>query len=239
MLNNTYRFAELNIEIRSIYAYIHELCTDYVTDQPADFMVNTTQDDILFERERSEDLRASDEYLETLAVYRKIAEKIPEYDAFLFHGSSIKVDGCAYIFTAKSGTGKSTHAALWRKLLSDKAVMINDDKPIIRVTSSGTAYVYGTPWDGKHKLSANTYAPVQAICILDRSDSNSIKRISKTEALPVLLQQVYRPFESSAMERTMDLLFKMDAEFYHLFCNMDISAAELSYGVMRKGNNET
>lgn len=238
-MRNTYRFAELNIEIRSIYDYIHELCADYVTAQPADFIVSTNQSDILFERERSEDPRASDEYLETLAVYRKIAEKIPEYDGFLFHGSSLEVDGNAYIFTAKSGTGKSTHAALWRKLLADKAVMINDDKPIIRVTSDRAAYVYGTPWDGKHRLSTNTCAPIRAICILDRSGDNSIKRISRAEALPVLIQQIYRPFKSSALERTMDLLFKMDVEFYHLFCNMDISAAELSYSVMRKGSNET
>ena len=132
-ISNTYNFADINVEIESIYPYVHELCSEYVTSMPADFRIKIKHDDICFERERLDNTKATDEYLETLAVYRRIAEIMPEYDGFLFHGSSIEVDGSAYIFTAKSGTGKSTHAALWRKLLKDKAVMINDDKPLIRL----------------------------------------------------------------------------------------------------------
>ena len=61
--------------------------------------------------------------METLAVYRKMAD----YDTVLLHGSAIAVDDEGYFFTAKSGTGKSTHARLWREMLGDRAVMINDD----------------------------------------------------------------------------------------------------------------
>ena len=77
-------------------------------------LISTDAADIAFERSRADHPGCSDAYLETLAIYRKIAEKMPAYDTFLFHGSAISVDGKAYIFTAKSSTGKSTHARLWR-----------------------------------------------------------------------------------------------------------------------------
>ena len=82
-----YRLAELNIEIKSLHEEVHKLCRDYVSDSPeTDFTVETCQADIVFEHERSEkeDLhegiairRFSEGYLETLAVYRKIAERLP------------------------------------------------------------------------------------------------------------------------------------------------------------------
>ena len=61
----------------------------------------------------------SDIYLETMAVYRKIEDKLLDYDTILFHGSAVAVDGVGYLFTAKSGTGKSTHTRLWREMLSE------------------------------------------------------------------------------------------------------------------------
>ena len=109
----------------------------------------------------------NDEYLETLAVYRKIAEKMIDYDTILFHGSVIAVDGIGYLFTAKSGTGKSTHTRLWRELFGERAVMVNDDKPLIKVSENGII-VYGTPWDGKHRLSTNTFVPLKGICFMSK-----------------------------------------------------------------------
>ena len=107
-----------------------------------------------------------DDYLETLAVCRKIAERMPEHNTFLFYGSCIAVDGAGYVFTAKSGTGKSTHTRLWRELLDNRATMVNDDKPLIRIADDD-AIIYGTPWDGKHPLSHNIAVPLKAICILE------------------------------------------------------------------------
>ena len=127
----------------------------------------------------------ADAYIETLAVYRKIAEQMPTYDTVLFHSSAVAVDGAAYLFAAKSGTGKSTHARLWRELLGDRAIMINDDKPLLRITDAG-ATVFGTPWNGKHRLGTNGSAPVRAICVLERGVQNNIERIGPKEAYPIL-----------------------------------------------------
>ena len=106
------------------------------TESPVYFTIVTTQSDIDFEREKSarEDTKEgipirhfSDAYLETLAVYRKIADHLLSCDTLLFHGSVIAVDGEGYLFTAKSGTGKSTHTRLWREYFGERAVMVNDE----------------------------------------------------------------------------------------------------------------
>lgn len=242
-MTNVYRFAGLTIRVTSLYEEVHRLCTEYlVPDHTVDFAVRTTAADIDFERENSaakdaaEGIplrRFSDPYLETLAVYRKIAERIPAYDTFLFHGSAVAVDGAAYLFTAKSGTGKSTHTRLWREFLGERAVMVNDDKPLIRVTD-GKSIIYGTPWDGKHHLSRNVAVPLKAICILERAEENHIEQVTRSEVLPMLIQQAYRPSDPISLANTLTLIERLNVGFYRLSCNMDISAAELSYHTMKE-----
>ena len=243
-MTNTYRIAELNICVTSLHDEVHSLCADYLaTGTAPDLIVHTTQADIAFEREKSaqEDEKAgipirqfSDDYLETLAVYRKIAEKMPDYDIILFHGSCVAVDGIGYLFTAKSGTGKSTHTRLWRELLGERAVMVNDDKPLIRVTDAG-ATIYGTPWDGKHRLNTNIAVPLKALCILEQAEKNNIRKITAMEAYPMLLQQAYRPMDGMAMSKTLTLIDKLAASIslWRLGCNTDIEAAELAYHAMK------
>lgn len=159
---------------------------------------------------------------------------MPDYDTVVFHGSVIAVDGQAYLFTARSGTGKSTHTRLWREYLGDRVVMVNDDKPMLRITDSGVT-AYGTPYNGKHRLGTNTAAPLRAICILTRGDKNSIARIGKSDAYDMILQQVYRPKDPLQMIKTLNLVDKLTEKvlLYKLACNMDISAAEVAYNAMK------
>ena len=228
-----------------MHPMIHEQCREYRAAGVPDFRIEITPSDIVFEREKSAQAdkaeeRAiqfySDGYLETLAAYRKIAERMPEYDTVLFHGSCVAVDGAGYLFTAKSGTGKSTHTRLWRELLGDRAIMINDDKPLIRISDSG-AIIYGTPWDGKHHLSNNIAISLKAICILERAKENAILPVTREEALPMLIQQTYRPADPLTLAETLTLIDRlgMEVKLYRLRCNMDISAAKLSYGTMKEG----
>ena len=115
-MQNTYRLAGHAIEIKSIYKDVHTLCAHYQVDDEAEYHISTTSADIDFERQRSirtESLEHvsiqnyTDSYLETLAVYRKLAQLLVQEDILLMHGSVVAVDGQAYLFTAKSGTGKT------------------------------------------------------------------------------------------------------------------------------------
>ena len=238
--------AGMQIGITAIYEDTCKLCTDYLSDrESADILVETTKEDIEFEREKAaredevEGIPArnfSDGYLETLAVYRKIAAAALERDTFLFHGSVIAVDGAAYLFTAKSGTGKSTHTRLWRELLGERAVMVNDDKPLLQI-KDGKVIAWGTPWDGKHHLSANIGVPLKAVCALKRGEKNRIHKAESRELYPLLLQQTYRPGEPLQMVKTLHLLDCLisGVDLYELECNMEPEAASIAY----KGMNHT
>ena len=233
------------IGIRSLYDEVQRMCRDYRApeDREPEFLVQITEQDIEAERAQSEQTRIEeglpdyafdDPYLETLAVYRKIATACVSRGRLLMHGSVIAVDGQGYLFTARSGTGKSTHTRLWRELLGEKAVMINDDKPLLRITENGVI-AYGTPYNGKHRLGCNMSVPLKGLCILTRADKNSICRISKSEAYSMLMQQVYRPADPLSMKKTLCLIDKLAAvtPLYRLGCNMDIEAAEVSYNGMK------
>lgn len=235
--------AERVIAIKAMYPYIKEYCKDYLTDAYADFTVETTPADIEFEREKSarDNINSGipvidygDDYLETLAVYRKIVEKMLGYDAMLFHGSAIAVDGVAYLFTATSGTGKSTHSRFWRETFGERAVMVNDDKPLLKLTEEGVL-VCGTPWNGKHHLGANIMVPLEAICILERGEKNEIVPISAREALPMLMQQSHRPKKPESLMQYLMLMNRITEKlrFYRLKCTPDIEAATVAYEGMR------
>ena len=237
------RLADKVIAVSALHGYIADYCRGYISDDTPDFAVQITQSDIDYEREKSrrEDIKEgipirnfSDEYLETLAVYRKVAEKMIDYDTILFHGSVIAIDGIGYLFTAKSGTGKSTHTRLWRDLFGERAIMVNDDKPLIKVSESGII-VYGTPWDGKHRLSTNISVPLKAVCALERSEGNHIEKVTADSVYNMLVQQVYRPQNPQKLLKTLQLIdiLSENAGLYRLGCNMDISAAELAYNVMK------
>ena len=234
MITDRYEFAGKTVEVNSLHEAVHRYCAAYRTDAPADFSVTISQEDIEYERAREETPGHADAYLEELAVYRKVSEKMPYYDTILFHGSVIAVDGAAYVFTAKSGTGKSTHTALWRRFFGDRAVMVNDDKPLLHVGDVVTAY--GTPYDGKHKLSNKIAVPIKAVCILERAEENSIVKITRSEAYPMLVQQAYRPVDIAAMQKTLSLIDKMvdSVDLYRLGCNMDPDAARVAYEGMNR-----
>ncbi|MCQ2417569.1 MAG: hypothetical protein MJ071_07135 [Oscillospiraceae bacterium] len=239
MIDGVYKIADTVFRMETIYEDVHRLCKDYRWDAPSEFTISISPEDIAFEHEKSAceerhegipTRHFSDGYLETLAVYRKLCETLLSKGVLLFHGSVVAVDGESYLFTAKSGTGKSTHTKLWRTYFGDRAVMINDDKPLIQITDAGVV-VYGAPWDGKHHISTNTSAPLKAICILNRGTENEIRKVTKTAAYPMLLQQTHKPADMQKMRMVLELIDRMceKISLYSLKCNMNIDAAETAY----------
>ncbi len=229
--------------ITALYESSKTYCRKYLTEEKPDFSVEITRQDIALEREKDRksslaegraDL-ASDALLERTAIQRKLAEHLFAYDTIIFHGSCVAVDGVGYLFTAKSGTGKSTHTRLWRQILGQRAVMINDDKPFLQITQEGVV-AYGSPWNGKHKLDSNVCVPLKAICILERGEENVIRKIAPEEALYMLLQQSNRPGRAGMLPKYMELLDRLacGTAFYRLQCNMEIDAARVAYGGMSK-----
>lgn len=242
MTNFTMRVAGRVAAVSALFASTRDYCADYLCEAAPDYEIRITADDIAFEREKSEREDRlegkpprvfSDAYLEIIAVQRKLAECLFQADTLLFHGSVVAVDGSAYLFTAKSGTGKSTHTRLWREVFGARAVMINDDKPFLHVAADGVT-AYGSPWNGKHRIGSNTAAPLRAICILQRGTENRIRRIPAKEAVSMLFQQSNRPMNRQRFPQYMTLLDKLAAQvvFYQLECNMEPQAAVVAYEAM-------
>ncbi len=244
MTDFTISLAGKIIGISAIYPQIRDFCSNYLAEGEPDFSVVSTEADIAFEQEKSarEDLiegRPAQTYpapyLETLAVYRKIAEKMLDYDTILFHGSAISVDGQAYLFTAKSGTGKSTHTRLWRERFGDRVVTVNDDKPLLKIEAD-RVLVCGTPWDGKHRISTNIMVPLKGLCVLTRDTVNHIEPLEVMDAMPMLLQQSHRPADPASVLKLLGLLEKLTkvTGLYRLGCNMDPEAAQVAFDGMNR-----
>lgn len=231
----TVKLADVPIGVSVLYDTTKRFCREYLTGEEPSFSVAVTPADILSERQKADPAyHFSDAYLETLALYRKIAAGLLDYQTLLFHGSVVAVDGQAYLFTAKSGTGKSTHTRLWRELFGSRAVMVNDDKPLLRIEDE-RAVACGTPWNGKHRLSTNIAVPLKAICILERSVENHIEPVTARKAWPMLLQQSSRPSDPGKLAQTMCLIDRLSAnvKLYRLGCNMEQSAAITAYEGMQ------
>lgn len=203
-------------------------------DAPADLVIDFGDEYLASEREKEAQfgLDFSPVYSEYLAIYRLLCTRIPEFDGFLMHASVVEKDGRAYAFTAPSGTGKSTHARLWRENLAGVRP-VNDDKPIIRVID-GKVYACGTPWCGKHNLSENRIVPLAGICLLERGTENKIRSASPGDELTAILTQIYRPKEEAPLSRTVDLLNTVlkQVSLWRLSCNTDPEAAFVSYRAM-------
>ena len=157
--------------------------------------------------------------------------KVLDFDGMMLHSSAVVVDDRAYLFSATSGTGKSTHTELWLKKFGDRAYILNDDKPVIRLID-GVWHACGAPWSGKYDLSKPVCVPLAGIAFLNRDTTNHIEPYSGPMALYDLMNQTLR--HEKKIKQLMDVLDRMvrSVPVWKLFCNMDPEAADVSYNAM-------
>ncbi len=227
------KLAERVFLIKNKYSYFEKLCVNYISQEAPQIVIEVTEDEII--KENKEGGKWSYGYLESLAIYRKICDIILDDGFILFHGSAIKIDGNAYIFAGPSGIGKSTHVGLWRECFGNRVIIINDDKPILKITDEEIK-VYGTPYGGKRRIQTNTSAPLKGIIVLHQGKENIIKRTSRRDAYPILLNQVYRRGDAHGIIQTMDLVNKLSSvDIWSLECNISEEAVLVTYRALQEG----
>ncbi len=163
-----------------------------------------------------------------------------QFGGMLLHASAVVKDGYAFLFSACSGTGKSTHTNLWRKVYGyDKVLMLNDDKPALRL-ENGRWYAYGTPWSGKTDQNLNLRVPLGGICMLERGEKNEIAPFGGTKAMFEILQQTMRPAEAEDREKVLENLSSIleNVPVWKLRCNMEEEAARVSHDAMYQAAKE-
>lgn len=222
----TIKIAKLPIGIDNRFDYIEYLARDYITDEPPLFTVAVSDAEIREEMRISE-TNYEPGYYEGVVAYRKISERLPAYDAFMLHGSVIECGGKAYIITANSGVGKTTHTRLWLSAFGGEVSVLNGDKPIIRFMN-GKPYACGTAWQGKENYGRNAIVEVGGIAFLSRAEKNFAAPISPSDAVMRFMSQIYLPKKSTeALSVTMRLADRMirSVKLVALECNMEPEAA--------------
>ncbi len=231
-----YRIADITVDMQPKYERLLSQCRPYaVHDEPDKAQIHLSLSDEFLRRKQEENPHLTVEDCEYIWYGSAFYCSILGFGGMLLHSSCVAVDGAAYLFSAPSGTGKSTHTALWQKKFGSRLSFINDDKPALR-TINGTVCACGTPFSGKTDLSTPICVPLRAICILERGESNKISRIPSSEALPKLLNQTLRPYDREAMLCMLDVLNRIldSVQVYRLYCNTDDEAADVSYEAMKQ-----
>ena len=228
--------------IQPLFQSTKEYFKQYLTEKTPEHIVSLTHDDLVFEQylldceaveEGLKKRRFSAPFLERSVFQRRIADLLAEQDVLMLHGSTVAVDGEAYLFTAPCGTGKSTHTRSWMTLFGDRAIMVNDDKPFLTISSSGVM-AYGSPWNGKHGLSTNVCVPLKGICLLHRGSENIISIADRVDIRDLLVHQVHIPDDPTLSHRVgvlLDVLLDK-VPLWKMYCNKDVDAARVSHSAM-------
>lgn len=127
-----------------------------------------------------------------------------EYDRFLLHASAVIHQGKAYLFSAPSGGGKSTHAELWRAHYG--ATLLNGDKVVLEIQDGG-CIAWGSPVAGSSGIYENMGAPVGGIFVLHKAPYDRLTPMSKRAALLALYSETIRfGTDGDSNTRLLDLL---------------------------------
>lgn len=169
------------------------------------------------------------------ALMMAFAFAAAEQDTLLVHASVIRNNGYGYLFTAPSGTGKSTHTHLWYKYIPGSDLM-NDDNPVVRIID-GEARIYGSPWSGKTPCYRNIWAPVGAITRIEQKPENTIRRMAPVESFAMLLPAVSSmKWDKRVYIGICDTLSRLlpITPIFLLGCRPDEDAARVCYEAIKK-----
>jgi len=242
MTDFTLKLAGVPFHVQAMHASTRDFCKEYLTEEAPLFSFSVTQSDIEKMRDRDKSTAIdegrtptehTEHYLETLALADAVLDKLVGYGVLMFHGSVMAVDGKAYLFTAKSGTGKTTHSKLWLDNIPNCHIL-NGDKPLLKFCNDGV-FVCGSPWMGKEKYGVNETLPLLGICILERDEGNHIEIIQPNQCFEFLLGQCHVPTGEQNIVSVLRLVSQLSSvNLYRLGCNMDAEAAFVSYNAMVK-----
>lgn len=161
---------------------------------------------------------------------------LPEYllapkGRVILHSSFIESEGGGIVFSAPSGTGKSTQAELWRKYISQTEI-INGDRSIL-ACENGHVHAYGLPLCGSSGIALNKHCILRAAVILRQGAENRVRRIKRRDAFAKLLSEcTVTVWDQERMSIVADVLKEIveTVPVYYFSCTPNRSAV----GVLRE-----
>ena len=234
MPKGKYRIAGLNIlmDVSGELTVTRSEKYKYDFSGTPDFEVLGMESNI--ERMKTDD-GLNEQEAEYVASGSRFYNHLVSFDGFMLHSSAVCYNNKAYLFTADSGTGKSTHTSLWKSYLKDKAFILNDDKPAIRLID-GKFYAAGTPWSGKTDQNENLLVEVGSVAILKRGKENKISPLNPSMAVLPLISQTAFPTKYERIDALSELLekFVTSVPIYEFYCDISEQAFMTSFSTMTK-----
>lgn len=228
---NYYKIAKIIVKLEYNSKYVEHIFSPFLIEEKSSFDVHlfATEQEILSELQLMDEKYV--DLAESTALLRKLANiLLKNFNCLLFHSSAIMYNENAFLFTAPSGTGKSTHTKLLKELLNDSVLYINDDKPLLKLENQNFT-VYSSPWLGKHYLGNNLSAPLKAIVLINRANENFAKKLSYDEALKVVFEQTVNAKDDESAQNYLNLVLQLvnGVDFYLLNCTKNVESAKYSF----------
>lgn len=229
-----YLIAGLKVEMEVNGAMLSERSLKYRFDFEGEPDISIIRDEDLFRQMCEQHPNLSENAVEYMSTGAAFYYRLLKFGGFMLHSSCISYRDKAYIFSADSGTGKSTHTSLWRKYI-DGVTVINDDKPAVRLIDD-RFYAIGTPWSGKTAQNTDISVPVGGVVMLYRGKENIVRPAGSTESVPFLIRQTMFPSRVENSDLLAELLDKFirSVPVYRLECDMSEDAVKASFEALTK-----
>lgn len=168
-------------------------------------------------------------------LYLALERILLPFDRIILHASAVVHQGKAYLFSAPSGGGKSTHANLWHAHYGAK--LLNGDKVVIHVQNGG-CIAYGSPVAGSSGIYENLGAPVAGLFVLQKAPYDRVAPMTKRAALLALYSETIKSTSDGAFNtRLLDLLEQLlsSVPVQSLECLPEKSAVDCILSHLEKG----
>ena len=155
-----------------------------------------------------------------------IVQILNKQNAFILHSSFINWNNKGILFSAPSGTGKSTQADLWEKY--ENAEIINGDRTGIR-KMDGKWTAYGLPIAGSSGIYKNKKSEISHIIVLKQGKENKLTKLSPREAFVKLYSETLvhtwdKEFQENIINMITDVV--QNVQIYQYECLPGKSAVD-------------
>lgn len=228
-----YKIADVVCSFQPRYEETADWYEPYITTDPLDFEKELIPSEKNIEYLVREGQGITPGIAENMLLCNMFNTVLLRFNGSYIHSSALMFDGKVYLFSGKSGVGKSTHTKKWCRLFPDRAKVINDDKPSFRMID-GKCYVYGTPFAGGTDVQINTSGELGAIVFLEQSKENSLKPLNAAMAIRELLEQTPKKRTEKMGDRMLSLYSEILSRYpvYKLYCSDSDDAVRAAMDIL-------
>lgn len=164
--------------------------------------------------------------------YLAIERQMIKARNLVLHSSFVEVNGKAILFTAPSGTGKSTQADLWKNFRN--AEVVNGDRTLLVKTQTGFVAA-GFPFSGSSGIFKNRILDIVAIVMICQAPRTSGQKEGIISSFKRIYPEIVRnywdlDYEETVIEVLNELL--PSVQKISLACTMGVETVECLEKIM-------